>query len=112
MFDFFKRRENEQQQQPQPTQQPVQSFVVDECRHNVVMALLQGSQYFAVYIAPNATATGSDVKTISRIDRQALMLGLKALAAQNRTFAEDLLNLVIDINTQNGTKTPAERKME
>ena len=113
-WDIFRRKAEPAPQQPQPTinyqltppQQPVQSFVVDAERHKVVMAILQGLPFFAVY------QRGTEVATASCIDSRVLSVGLQTMATKNKDFAEDLLNLVIDINTQNGTKTPAERKTE
>ena len=112
---FWKRKKDEQKSEqlqinyqfvpPQPQQAPT-SFIVDEQRHRAVMAILQGRPYFAVYL------TDTEIKTISSINRAALCAGLTAMAAQNKAFADDLLNVVIDINTQNGTKTPAERKTD
>lgn len=113
---FWKRKKDEQKPEqtpqinyqfvpPQPQQAPM-SFVVDEQRHKAVMAILQGRPYFAVYL------TDTEIKTVSAVDRRSLAAGLTAMARQNPTFAEDLLNIVIDINTQNGTKTAAERETE
>lgn len=112
---FWKRKKDEQKSEqpqinyqfvpPQPQQAPT-SFIVDEQRHRAVMAILQGRPYFAVYL------TDTEIKTISSIDRRSLAAGLTAMARQNPTFAEDLLNIVIDIHTQNGTKTPVERETD
>lgn len=118
---FWKRKKDEQKSEqpsatpqtqinyqfvpPQPQQAPM-SFVVDEQRHKAVMAILQGRPYFAVYL------TDTEIKTVSAVDRRSLAAGLKAMARQNPTFAEDLLNIVIDIHTQNGTKTAAERETD
>ena len=110
---FWRRKKKDEQQQPQINYQfvgqaaPVpQTFKVDAERFNAATAILSGQPFFIVYQSP------TEIKTLGSINRAALCAGLTAMAAQNKAFADDLLNVVIDINTQNGTKTPAERKTE
>lgn len=104
---MFWRRKKKDEQQPQPqinyqfVGQPVpQTFKVDAERFNAATAILSGQPFFIVYQSP------TEIKSLGSINRAALCAGLTAMAAQNKAFADDLLNVVIDINTQNGTKTP------
>ena len=101
LFDIFRRKPSEPQQpqinyqlvgNPQPVQ-PVQSFKVDELRHQVVMALLQGSPYFVVYQTP------TEIKTVAAIGRPELAAGLKQMALKHDFFKDDLTNIVIDAHT-------------
>ena len=109
---FWRRKKKDEQQQPQINYQfvgqpaPVPQFKVDAERFNAATAILSGQPFFIVYQSP------TEIKTLGCINHPALCAGLTAMAAQNKAFADDLLNVVIDINTQNGTKTPAERKTE
>lgn len=114
-WDIFRRKPSEPQQPQQPQQpqinyhfvgnpqpaQPVQSFIVDEARHQTVLAILQGQPFFCVCQTP------SEIRTTAAIDSCSLAVGIKTFAKEHPTFAEDLLNIVIDIHTQNGTKTPS-----
>ena len=97
-WDIFRRKPSEPQQ-PQinyqfvGNPQPAQSFKVDELRHQVVMALLQGSPYFVVY------QTATEIKTVAAIGRPELAAGLKQMALNHDFFKEDLTNIVIDAHT-------------
>ena len=97
----------EKQPQPQtqlPNVQGVQTvFQIDQHRHNAVMAILQGMPFFCVY------QSGPEIKTISTIDNRALKAGIETMAKQQPQFAEELLNIVIDVNT---AKTATERKTD
>lgn len=107
---MFWRRKKKDEQQPQPQinyqfvgqPAPVPQFKVDSERFNAATAILSGQPFFIVYQSP------TEIKTLGSIGRAALCAGLTAMAAQNKAFADDLLNVVIDINTQNGTKTPSD----
>ena len=103
-WDIFRRKPSEPQQPPQPQinyqfvgnpqpVQPAQTFKVDELRHQVVMALLQGSPYFVVY------QTATEIKTVAAIGRPELAAGLKQMALNHDFFKDDLTNIVIDAHT-------------
>ena len=103
LFDIFRRKKNEPQPQPQINYQFVgqpmrpqqlQSFVIDEQRHQVVRALLEGAPFFIVY------QTANELKTTAEIRHDLLILGIKQLAKDNAAFSDDLLNVVIDVNTE------------
>lgn len=106
LFDIFRRKPSEPQQPPQPQinyhfvgnpqpVQPAQSFKVDELRHHAVLAILQGQPFFCIYQTP------SEIRTTAAIDSCSLAVGIKTFAKEHPTFADDLLNVVIDINSKN-----------
>ena len=98
---FWNRKKIEQKpEQPQINYQfvgqpaPVPQFKVDSERFNAATAILSGQPFFIVYQSP------TEIKTLGCINRAALCAGLTAMAAQNKAFADDLLNVVIDVNTK------------